>query len=194
MSERRTPRVVVVDDDPSLADGHAAQLDGYHVETAYGGEEALDVVDADVDVVLLDRRMPRVSGDEVLERLRDRDLDCRVVLLTGVEPATDIVSMGFDEYLRKPVGRDELRETVDRMVRRSAYDEKLQEYFALASKRATLETEVAAADLRDDRAFRGLCERLAAVQDQLDETLDDLPAADGYFVATALPDVDAGTN
>ena len=57
-TENRT--VLVVDDDPDLADMFALWLNraGYEVRTAYGGEAALDRLDPAVDIVLLDRRMP----------------------------------------------------------------------------------------------------------------------------------------
>ena len=76
MSEERAT-VVVVEDEPDLADLYTAWLDDdYDVHAAYGGEEALELIDdlGAVDVVLLDRRMPEVSGDEVLSALRDRGL------------------------------------------------------------------------------------------------------------------------
>lgn len=110
------PTVLLADDEPALAEGHAAQLpDDYEVRTAYDGQEALDALDEDVDVAVLDRRMPKLTGDDVLDAIRDQDYDCRVLMLTGVEPSEDIVEMGFDEYLVKPVGGDEFRETVARL-------------------------------------------------------------------------------
>ena len=59
--------VLVVDDEPSLAELYSMQhAEEYEVRTATGGPEALDLVDEEVDVALLDRRMPRMSGDELL--------------------------------------------------------------------------------------------------------------------------------
>lgn len=187
MSLDTTPTILIVDDEPALADGHAARLEEYDVRTAYNGNEAFRELDPDVDVVLLDRRMPGLSGDQILERIRGWDIDCRVVMLTGVEPSVDIISMGFDEYLRKPVSREELHATIERMCRRSTYNSKLQEYFALASKRATLETEHSQSELREKAKYEHLCERLAAVEEELDEVLSSLPEKDGYLVATNDP-------
>jgi CheY-like chemotaxis protein len=63
--------VLIVDDESEVADVYALRLrEEYETRTAYGGEEALDTIDSDMDVVLLDRRMPDLSGDEVLERIR----------------------------------------------------------------------------------------------------------------------------
>ncbi|MFT4885241.1 MAG: two-component system response regulator AdeR [Natronomonas sp.] len=184
MCEESPLTVLIADDEPGLADGHAARLSEHDVRTAYDGTEALETLSEEVDIVLLDRRMPGLSGDEVLEHIRDRGIDCRVAMLTGVEPEVDIVSMGFDEYLTKPISREELRAAIDRMERRSTYDAKLREFFSLASKRAALETEHSADELADDPKFQRLCERLEAIRDQLDEVLAELPERDGYAVAT----------
>jgi len=183
MGEHETATILIVGDEPGLADGYAARLQKHDVRTAYDGREALDALDDAVDIVFLDRRMPGVSGDKVLETARQRGFDCRIVMLTGGEPSADIVSMGFDEYLRKPVDRAELRGTVQRMLRRATYDEKLQEYFSLSAKRATLETESADA-VEGTAEYEELCRRLETVERELDEALEDLPDDDGYVVAT----------
>jgi len=60
------------------------------------------VIDETVDVVLLDRMMPGMSGQEVLAAIRERGLDCRVAMVTAVDADFDVIEMGFDEYLGKP--------------------------------------------------------------------------------------------
>lgn len=111
------PTVLFVDDEPALADGHAAQLaDRYDTRTAYDGRAALERLDGDVDVVFLDRRMPGPDGETVLGAIRDRGDDCRVVMLTGVEPDADVVEMGYDEYLVKPVDGANLHDAVQRSL------------------------------------------------------------------------------
>lgn len=117
------PTVLFVDDEAALADGHAAQLsDRYETRTAYDGRTALDRIDDDVDVVFLDRRMPGPDGEAVLEAIRERGDDCRVVMLTGVEPDADVVEMGYDDYLVKPVGEADLQEAVERSLAGSGSD------------------------------------------------------------------------
>ena len=112
------PTVLFVDDQPALADGHAATLadHGYETRVAYGGRAALDRLDETVDVVCLDRRMPGMSGEEVLDAIRDTGYDCRVIMLTGVEPDAAVPDMPFDDYLVKPIDTDDLRETVRRLT------------------------------------------------------------------------------
>src|SRR6056297_816795 len=166
------PMVLVVEDEPDLADLYATWLrDEYRVRVAYGGREALEELDEEVDVVLLDRRMPDLSGDEALEAIRERDVGCRVAMVTAVEPDFDIVAMGFDDYLVKPVSRDSLKETVENLLRRNTYDDGIQDLFALASKKALLESEKDAATLEEHEEYQELTERVRNLRAQLDETL-----------------------
>ena len=175
--------VLVVDDEPDVADAYAAQLEGeYIVSTAYSGQEALDDLGDSVEVVLLDRRMPGISGDEVLEAIRDRGLDCRVAMVTAVDPDFDIIEMPFDEYVIKPVSRDDLFATIERLLRTSEYESKLRTYYALTAKHATLMANKPESELAENEEFSGLEDRMAAIRDQLDETVagfddDDFAAA-----------------
>lgn len=99
-SEPLTGTVLIVEDEQPLADLYAAWLtETYSIRTAYDGEQALDQLDEQVAVVLLDRRMPQLSGDDVLERIRERNYDCHVAMVSGVHPDFDIIEMGFDDYL-----------------------------------------------------------------------------------------------
>lgn len=181
---RERPTVLIVDDEPAIADGHAARLeDQYDVRTAYSGEAALDQLDETVTVTLLDRRMPTLSGDQVLTEIRERDLPCRVAMVTAVEPEFDIVDLGFDGYLQKPVTRDALFETVDMLARRAQYDAKLQTFFSVASRVAVLRTEYDESVLRTHEEFQDLTSRLDELREDLDETLADLPPEEGYAVA-----------
>jgi len=109
-----SPVVLVVDDETDLADSDASLLgDDYDVRVAYGGEAALQADDESVAVVLLDRRMPGFSGDEVVERIRERPGQALVAMVTAVDPDFDVVGMGFDDYVTTPVTREELVATVE---------------------------------------------------------------------------------
>ncbi|KOX96161.1 MULTISPECIES: HalX domain-containing protein [Halorubrum] len=181
MSEQ-PPLVLVVEDEPDLADLYAAWLgDEYRVRTAYGGREALDQLDEadnEVDAILLDRRMPGLSGDEVLTAVRDRGIDCRVAMVTAVEPDFDILEMGFDDYLVKPVTSDTLRETVEGLLRRGEYDSEVQELFSLTSKKAMLESEKSANDLADNEEYQRLTDRIEELRERADESRDAVASDD----------------
>jgi DNA-binding response OmpR family regulator len=169
------PPVVVADDDHQVLDLYETWLaDSYDVRVAAGGEEALEAVDESVEVMLLDRRMPDIPGDAVLEAVRARGFDCRIVMLTAVDPDVDIIDMQFDDYVTKPVSREEITGTVETMVTRGNYGELLQEYFAVASKRATLETELTEAELSGNDDYAELVERAGELRTRLDGLLSEL--------------------
>jgi len=173
--------VLVVDDERDIADLYSTWMEGeYDVRTAYGAEEALDEASEAVDVVFLDRQMPEMNGDEVLEVLRERALECRVVMVTAVDPDFDIVDMPFDDYLTKPVMLDDLHGAVDRMLTRENYDERMQEFFSLASKKATLEAEKDRVELQSNDEYEELESEVEHLREEADESVSDLSDAEDF--------------
>ena len=134
--------ILVAEDEETLADLFATWLnDEYTVDTAYSGEEALEMLDETLDVVLLDRRLPDCSGDTVLGEIRERGLECRVAMISAVTPDFDVLEMDFDTYLTKPASEAGLNGVVEQLLARTRYEDQLQDYFALVSKRATLHSD-----------------------------------------------------
>ncbi|HJL20459.1 MAG TPA: sigma-54 dependent transcriptional regulator [Sandaracinaceae bacterium LLY-WYZ-13_1] len=117
-----TPRVLVVDDDAGVRYTLRGVLEdeGYEVEDAADGAEALARVDDDTfHLVLTDLRMPKVDGLSLLRRLRDRPQPPRVILITahGSErTAVEAMKHGAYDYFRKPFEPDELLAVVARAV------------------------------------------------------------------------------
>ena len=182
MTDSDQPTVLVVEDERALIELYVRWLDEeYNVRTAEGGEEALEKFDGDVDVALLDRLMPGMSGDEVLEAVREREADCKVTMVTAVEPDFDVITMGFDDYLTKPVEQETLLETIDRLLSRTEYADLEQELYALISKRAALEASKSAEQLEESEEFADLEERIGEIRGRLDETLAGMQ--DDDFVA-----------
>jgi DNA-binding response OmpR family regulator len=167
------PTVLIVEDEQHLADLYTDYLaDSYVVETAYSGEEGLAMLSNDVDVVLLDRRMPVVSGNEVLAEIEERGLNCRVAMVTAVNPDFDIIEMGVDDYLVKPVTRDDLREVVERLQKIATYNEKLQQLTSKKLKRNVLQVEKTETELRESARYR----ELQAEIDEVETAVDALAA------------------
>ncbi|MCU4801399.1 HalX domain-containing protein [Halobacteria archaeon HArc-gm2] len=178
----RSGRVLVVDDERAVADLYANWLDADHdVQVAYDGSQALELADDDVDVLFLDRQMPGRSGDEVLEVLDERGLDCRIVMVTAVDPGFDIVEMPFDDYLIKPVTREALTESVEEMLTRDTYDDQMQEYFALVSKKATLDAQKSRAELAESDAYAEITTRVEEFRNRVDETAARVTSFEGLF-------------
>jgi len=110
--------ILVVDDEPSqreLLGGFVASL-GFHAEEASSGEEALEAIRRrPPDMVLLDVRMPGMSGIEALGEIRKIAGDLPVLLITAyadLRQAVEAVKSGADDYLAKPVDLDELEAAI----------------------------------------------------------------------------------
>ncbi|MFB6270403.1 MAG: response regulator [Halobacterium sp.] len=188
-------RVLVVDDDEALTDVYAAWLsEQYDVETATDGETALNNLGEDVDVVLLDRRMPGLSGEEVLDRIRRAEYNCRVAMVTGVRPNMDVIELGFDEYLTKPVNQDELHDVVDTLLDRSSYDDHLQELYSLLSKRALLESEADDGNVDLDDTYDELVGRIQELRERIDATMNDFGHDDFRVAFRDLPNRNTGSD
>src|SRR5687768_4969594 len=117
-------KILVVDDEPAVRDSRrrALQLEGYDVELAADGQEALDRLSGDgVDAVVLDVSMPRLDGLEACRRLRSAGNSVPILMLTARDEVADRVSgldAGADDYVVKPFALDELLARLRALLRR----------------------------------------------------------------------------
>lgn len=163
------PSVLIVDDEERVAQAFELWLgDGYRIDAAFGGKEALERIDETVDIVLLDRHMPGMSGETVLERIEAGPYDPFVVMVTAVDPDVDIVGMPFDEYVSKPVDGAVLRDVVDRLSGLPAYGSRARELHAVTGKLAALEAEKTNAELKSIERYTELSERRDRLLGELD--------------------------
>jgi len=128
-------RILVVDDERAVRDSlrRALELEGYQIELAGDGREALYRLDGDVqpDAVILDVLMPGLDGLEVCRRLRATGNSVPVLMLTArdaVENRVEGLDAGADDYVTKPFALEELLARVRALIRRTAdgADEKLR--------------------------------------------------------------------
>jgi two-component system, OmpR family, response regulator MprA len=121
-------RILVVDDEPAVRDSlrRALQLEGYAVELAEDGEQALERVSADaIDAIVLDVSMPRLDGLETCRRLRDAGNALPVLMLTARDEVSDRVAgldAGADDYVVKPFALEELLARLRALLRRAVPD------------------------------------------------------------------------
>jgi DNA-binding response OmpR family regulator len=169
------PTMLIVEDERHLADLYADYVgDEYTVVTAYSGEEAVDRLHDAIDVVLLDRRMPVLSGNEVLAAIENHSIDCRVAMVTAVDPDFDIIEMGVDDYLIKPVTQDEIQEVVDRLFKISEYNEQLKQLTSKKLKRNVLQLEKPPRALEGSEKFQQLQDDIAELESNVATIADDL--------------------
>ncbi len=118
-------RVLLIDDDPIIRKvvGLTLEKAGFVLQTASDGTEGIDILergDFSPDCVILDIRMPKISGIEVLSRIRKKFPLIPVIMLTAltdIEIAIDTMRRGAFDYILKPVRKVQLIETVKKAIR-----------------------------------------------------------------------------
>jgi DNA-binding NtrC family response regulator len=157
-------RVLVVDDDPSIrkiiADRMRAQ--GHEVEVAVDGEAALEAVARfDPELMLLDMKMPKLDGFEVLEALRRTESPPEVVMITAhgnIERAVRAIQTGAADFIAKPFEAAHLDHIVSRVLQAAGLRQRLQHLQTQLSDRHTL----VRGSSKTMKEALGLAERAAA--------------------------------
>ena len=143
--------VLVVDDERALVGMVASLLgeEGYEIVTAYDGETALRRhAEESPDLVILDRKLPKLSGDEVCKRIRASSTT-PILMLTGERGADErakLLDLGADDYLEKPFSARELRSRVRALLRRATSTASKQAAASVGRLRVDPKTHVASVD------------------------------------------------
>ncbi|HYV21337.1 MAG TPA: response regulator transcription factor [Candidatus Bathyarchaeia archaeon] len=143
--------VLVVDDERALVGMVASLLgeEGYEIVTAYDGETALRRhAEESPDLVILDRKLPKISGDEVCKRIRASSTT-PILMLTGergAEERAKLLDLGADDYLEKPFSGRELRSRVRALLRRATSTASKQTAASVGRLRVDPKTHVASVD------------------------------------------------
>lgn len=117
--------ILLAEDDPKIAKYliHLLAKDGFQVDYACDGEEAMMYIDMnEYNVIILDWMMPKISGIEVLKKLRDIRYNGGILMLTAKDDIEDKITgleLGADDYLTKPFEYRELLARVKALSRRS---------------------------------------------------------------------------
>jgi DNA-binding NtrC family response regulator len=117
-------RILVVDDEPILRDSLevALKTSGYDVLTARTGEEGLERFQKEnPDLVLLDHWLPGINGDEVLRRIKERDPEIPIIIMTAqgsIEMAVNLMKMGAFDFLVKPFELDQVEDLIKKGLER----------------------------------------------------------------------------
>lgn len=114
--------ILVVDDEDALRTVLSSELvnEGYEVSTAADGDEAVgELGKAEFDLVLLDIKMPRMNGFEVLKHIKQNHEQTKVVMLTGfadLKNAIESKKLGADDFVSKPYDLVDLLTTIERVL------------------------------------------------------------------------------
>ena len=116
--------VLVVEDDFQLNEMLKKVLlkEGYDVETAFSGTEALLLLENRmIDLVVLDLMLPGVSGEKVLDKIKEK-MDIPIIILSAkseIDSKVDLIKIGADDYITKPFDNKELLVRIEAVMRRS---------------------------------------------------------------------------
>jgi two-component system response regulator RegX3 len=122
-----SPRILVVDDEPSLVRGltYALEREGFEVCVATDGEAAVQAtVSQAIDVVVLDLMLPKLSGEDACRQIRARS-DVPIIMLTAKDSERELIQgleIGADDYMTKPFSASELIGRISAMLRRRELD------------------------------------------------------------------------
>ncbi|WP_436903251.1 response regulator [Halovenus halobia] len=178
MTTAQDATVLIVDDEQPLLDSYAAMLGmHYDVDTAASGDAALEAVDHETDVVLLDRRLPEWEGTEILTTIRERGLDCQVLFCSAVVPDVDILSVEPDDYLHKPVGIDELTNAIEAQLEMADKAEAVREYERLERLKEILQETQSQARLSAADGYQQLLDQLEQRARTVGQRRDNAPTA-----------------
>jgi DNA-binding NtrC family response regulator len=148
MTQPRTHRVLIVDDDLAFRVGTSALLEdnGYAVLAAPSGAEAVETLKReDVDIVLSDLVMPGMNGIELLRRITERNTGVPVIMVTGfasIATAVEAMKLGARDYVTKPCDNEELLIKVARAIEGNVKDSELRELRAQVDRSYTFGTMV----------------------------------------------------
>jgi DNA-binding response OmpR family regulator len=123
MAKGRGMKILIVDDEETLRQliKHELAEQGFHVDDAPDGEKALEKLSGDrFNLVILDIRMPGISGLDVLKKIREENLADKVIMLTGVDElkiARESVQLGASDFLTKPYEFQNLLACIDRVFK-----------------------------------------------------------------------------
>jgi CheY-like chemotaxis protein len=109
--QSQPPTVLLAEDEPDVREIYKLYL----VQTAANGAIALGLMTDEIDLVLSDRRMPEMSGDELYTRIQEEAIEVPFVMISAVDSEESLPD-GLDDYLTKPITRSDLTACINRHI------------------------------------------------------------------------------
>ena len=127
---KKNYQILIVDDEPLIRKSlyEILRIDGYRVQMAASGEEALDILEKnEIDIVVTDFKLPKISGLQLLQEIKSRTPKAEVILITGygsIESAVEAMKKGAFDYITKPINDAEIKITIGKILeKRKLIDE-----------------------------------------------------------------------
>ena len=140
----KKPRILIVDDDRSHCDiiANALEYEGYETEIANNGQTALDkITNSSQDLLLLDLKLPDMTGIKVLETAREKKPPVQVVMLSGegnIHTAVEATKMGAYDFLEKPITSDRILLTLRNALERGRLEREKDQLLESVKKYYTM--------------------------------------------------------
>ena len=158
-------RILIVDDEQSLREMLAVLLrrEGYQIYQAANGEEALhEIAEHNLDLIISDIKMPRLSGIDLLRRLREQEDDTTIIMITAfssTEEAVEAMKLGAYDYITKPFKNDEIRLVVKNALERRQLQRENRQLKQQLNERFSFKSLIGQSD--EMRRLIALLERVA---------------------------------
>ncbi len=179
--------ILVVEDEDPLRELYRNWLQARDVDvyTAADGEKAVEQWSDELDGVLLDRRLPEMYGDDVLEKVRGQGYHTPVAMVTAVNPDLDAIEMDFDEYMTKPITEDKLIETIEVLVELSDVRTTVRDFVKAGVTLHRLENEQPDEVLQTHAEYQQLKSQYDRLRKEVESISDDLTGYEKELLATA---------
>lgn len=135
--------VVIVEDEESLAELFAYRLeDEYNTTIAPHAGDAIANITNETDFVLLDRRLPGMSGDKILEYINDEPITVNVIIISAIDPCEKVIHEPYDEYITKSVNNGEIKNAIQRVKLKNKFIKLFTEYVRKGEQAEILQSEL----------------------------------------------------
>lgn len=175
--------VVIIEDEESLAELFSKRLDDeYNATIATHAGNGIAEIDAETDYVLLDRKLPGMSGDRVLEYIVDQPYDINVIIISAIDPDQNVIHQPYDEYITKTVDEGEIQDAIDRVEVKNRFVELLSQYVKKAETWEVVRSELNTAESDADVD-------LGMIESELDEIAEEFATISSELSDSKVTDI-----
>lgn len=137
--DENRPSVLIVEDERMVAEMLSGFFsESYDVQHVRNGEEALEEYTDDTELLILDRKLERMSGDAVATQIKAQDEQTLILAVSGLAPDNDIFELDVDDYIHKPAEESEIKSRLELLLNRAELDATERTYLSLRSKQIAL--------------------------------------------------------